>query len=125
MDTKNRKSGTWAGYALAGSLLLGAALPALRAESPFPPFNDPSTRNTIDGKVIWVDLFTADVKSATEFYTKTFGWTSEEIKIREVRYILMRNYGRPVAGLVNRQRVRGENAEGLWVAYLSVESISL
>jgi predicted enzyme related to lactoylglutathione lyase len=36
----------------------------------------------------------------------------------------MRNHGRPVAGLVYRQRVKGENAEGLWVAYLSVESIS-
>lgn len=112
------------GFLILGILAVGSMVSTLRAEPPFPPFNTPSVQKTIEGKVIWIDLFTADVKAATKFYTETFGWTSEEIKIREVEYILMRNFGRPVAGLVHRKKVRGENAEGLWVAYLSVNSIS-
>lgn len=107
-----------------GFLAIGYQGSTLRAETPFPPFNSPSVQRTIEGKVIWIDLFTADVKAATNFYTETFGWTSEKIKTRKVEYILMRNFGRPVAGFVHRPRVRGEDAEGLWVAYLSVESVN-
>jgi predicted enzyme related to lactoylglutathione lyase len=112
------------GILMLWSLAIGFQGSILRADTTFPPFNDPSAEKTIDGKVIWADLFTADVKSATEFYTKTFGWTSEKIKIGDFKYTLMSNFGRPVAGLVHRPRVRGEDAEGLWVAFLSVESIS-
>ena len=103
---------------------LGVLASSLSAKPPFPPLNDPPTNTAIDGKVVWVDLFTADVTAATEFYTETFGWTSEEVKVGGIEYILMRNRGRPVAGLVYRPRVKGEDTEGLWVAYLSVKSIS-
>lgn len=126
MDTRNLRPVVRArvGFLIIGAMTIGTLVSTLRAETPFPPFNNPSVQRTIEGKVIWIDLFTADVKAAAEFYTRTFGWTSEEIKIREVEYILMRNFGRPVAGLVHRRKVRGESAEGLWVAYLSVNSIS-
>lgn len=96
------------------------------ADSVFPPLN-PTPKGkgkSIDGKFIWVDLFTADLKVASDFYTRTFGWTAEKFTVREVDHILMRRQGMPVAGLVLRKRVRGEDASGLWVGYISVQSVS-
>lgn len=105
-------------------LILAFCAAAQAADSVFPPLNPTGTGKSIDGKIIWVDLFTADVKTASNFYTRTFGWTAEKFSVREVDHVLLRNKGTPVAGLVHRKRVRGEDGNGLWVGYVSVSSVS-
>lgn len=105
-------------------LILALCTTAGAADSVFPPLNPKGNGKAIDGKFIWIDLFTADIKVASNFYTKTFGWTAEKFTVREVDHVLMRSRGIPVAGLVYRKRVRGEDASGLWVGYISVQSVS-
>ncbi len=103
---------------------LGLGTIISQANSTFPPLDPSGGGKMIEGKIIWVDMFTADVKAATKFYTSTFGWTAEELTLKKVTYILLRSNGTPVAGLIYRKRVRGEDASGLWVGYISVDSIS-
>ena len=102
--------------ALLGHLALAgqAALP------PLPPLADPPTNLQLTGKFVWADLFAEDDKRARQFYSDLLGWKWRTIGSGADAYHLAENNGVPIAGLVQRNRQKGEVAGGIWIAYVSV-----
>ncbi len=91
-----------------------AALP------PLPPLADPPTNLQLPGKFVWADLFVEDDAKARQFYSELLGWTWRTIGSGADAYNLAENDGIPIAGVVQRDRQKGEVAGGIWVSYVSV-----
>jgi predicted enzyme related to lactoylglutathione lyase len=87
---------------------------------PLPPLADPPTHEQITGKFVWADLFAEDDEKARQFYSELLGWKWRTIGSGADAYQLAENDGVPIAGLVQRDRQKGEVAGGIWIAYLSV-----
>jgi predicted enzyme related to lactoylglutathione lyase len=87
---------------------------------PLPPLADPPTHLQLTGKFVWADLFAEDDKAAMQFYSELLGWTWRTIGSGADTYHLAENDGVPIAGLVQRNRQKGEVAGGIWIAFLSV-----
>lgn len=110
------------------ALLLAAAAAAACASRlpPLPPLNDPSTDLRIPGKVVWVDLFTNDLETARNFYTRLFDWewrwVSED---PDHPYGVFTDHGLPVAGVAFREATSEKHATyGRWVYYLSTPDVA-
>lgn len=87
---------------------------------PLPPLADPPTQLQLTGKFVWADLFVEDDKKARQFYSELLGWTWRTIGSGAHAYHLAENDGVPIAGLVQRDRQKGEIAGGIWISYVSV-----
>lgn len=88
-----------------------------------PPLNDATTAEHLTGKFIWADLFTGSPSVAAKFYTNLLGWTATTYRRDDgASYILLRNLGDPVAGVVQRAADRPEGP-GRWIGYVSVEDV--
>lgn len=105
--------------------LLGVIAPSLRADAPepsVPPINSPASSDYFTGKLVWANLYTADVDAATRFYTQLFGWTAQSAPGRAPRTILLLD-GRPMAGIVTRSAQPGEAGHARWVSFASVPDV--
>ncbi|MGB5163709.1 MAG: VOC family protein [Woeseiaceae bacterium] len=87
---------------------------------PLPPLADPPTHVQLPGKFVWADLFVEDDEQAREFYSELLGWTWRTIGSGVDAYDLAENDGIPIAGLIRRDRQKGEVAGAIWVSYVSV-----
>lgn len=78
------------------------------------------------GKFAWVDLVTTHPDKAIEFYTKTFGWTTQEIRGGRQRYTFFLNNGQPVAGVAYAPANQADQKEAgaRWVGSISVLDIN-
>lgn len=85
-------------------------LPALPAASP-PTFTA--------GRIVWVDLLTADIPEAERFYGALFGWRFQKSAADDYRTIL--SGAGPVGGLVEGDQ--DDEGEAIWLAYLSVPDV--
>ena len=83
-----------------------------------PPMNMPPTGVQLSGKIIWHDLFTRDVFTAREFYTKLFGWSHETFRAGAKSYTLLSYKGKSIAGIVELEP--GNQNENQWISYISV-----
>lgn len=89
------------------------SLSAADPSAPYPP-----------GKFGWVDLVTTDPKTALDFYTGTFGWTTQEIQRHGQTYTFLLNHGQPIAGVAYRQAEANRPGAGArWVGSISVSDI--
>lgn len=73
------------------------------------------------GAPIWIDLATADVERAQEFYGAVFGWTFQPAGPEYGGYINAFCDGRPVAGLMYNEPQW--NASDAWTVYFHVADI--
>jgi predicted enzyme related to lactoylglutathione lyase len=89
----------------------------------FPSLSDSEPAVWHPGKIVWHDLFTAKPAEAATFYSAVFGWQAEHLTFGELEVLLMRSEGYPVAGIVERPRVEGETADGVWIGYVSCRSV--
>ena len=87
---------------------------------PLPPLADPPTHVQLPGKFVWADIFVEDDEQARQFYSELLGWTWRTIGSGVDAYDLAENDGIPIAGLVQRDRQKGEVAGAIWVSYVSV-----
>lgn len=71
------------------------------------------------GAFAWAELLAPDVPKATEFYTKLFGWTAEEMAMSGMDYTVFSQGDRPVAGLF--QTPEGNPAPPNWGIYFEVD----
>jgi predicted enzyme related to lactoylglutathione lyase len=102
-----------------GLALLSACATSERPPRPLPPIADPGTQLQLPGKFVWLDLVTADGPAVTRFYGDLFGWSFEE---GQDSY-LVRNDGRPIAGIVIIRPDQGEGTGSAWVPSLSVRDV--
>jgi uncharacterized protein len=104
---------------LAAVALMSLGLAASIQAAPFPPLTSPATTEHRPGKLVWVDLFTSNPDAATTFYCGLLGWTATAIDQKGKTYIVFRNDGELVAGLVPRSAAKG-NHPSRWIGYVSV-----
>lgn len=111
------------------SLSLPAALLALAAvltgcgamEVRVPRVAQPSTGKFQFGKFVWFDLATSDVEAAKRFYGGLFGWRFSDLAEGDVRYTVVMNGNRMIAGIVADPEANG--SESLWVGSISVPDV--
>jgi uncharacterized protein len=101
---------------------IAAGFPNAARADKFPALNTPDSTAQIPGKLLWADLFTSDIDSATTFYTGLLGWSATSLDQKGKTYTVFTNDGRPVAGLVLRT-LKGPEHPSRWIGYLSVADI--
>jgi predicted enzyme related to lactoylglutathione lyase len=75
----------------------------------------------IPGHPIWVELYTSDPQSASQFYARLFGWTAEDSGPEYGGYLTFQHAGGPVAGcMVNDATTGGVNS---WSVYLESDAV--
>jgi predicted enzyme related to lactoylglutathione lyase len=79
----------------------------------------------LTGKVIWNDLITEDIASAKTFYSGLFGWTFEEMPLRDGReYVIARSGDQYVAGILSVGPKPNEDVSR-WLPYISIDNVDL
>jgi uncharacterized protein len=75
------------------------------------------------GAFSWCELMTTDPKAATVFYTKLFGWTTEEMSVMPgMTYTVVKAAGKGVGGIMSRPK----GAEGIpphWGSFVTVNDV--
>jgi predicted enzyme related to lactoylglutathione lyase len=72
------------------------------------------------GTFCWIELATSDRDAAKAFYTKLFGWTTNEVPMEPGNpYVLLQKNGTKAAALYKR---RDDNIPPHWATYVAVDS---
>ena len=95
----------------------------LQAFPTLPAFREDPNNVHFEGKLLWMDLFTIDVEAEVDFYTGLFGWEAEELTEDFASYTLLKNNGKPVAGVIYRPAAPNADVNGIWMPYFSVKNI--
>jgi predicted enzyme related to lactoylglutathione lyase len=88
--------------------------------APLPPLTNPPSNEQLPGKFIWFDLATPAIVSQRRFYNSVFGWTFEAPIPTEDGYLLIKNGGRPIAGMFSHEPPDGSQDGATWIALMSV-----
>ena len=103
-------------FGLFAAWFVFAAVPSAQ----LPPLNDPPSSVRLPGKFIWFDLATPAITHQQNFYGSVFGWTFESPFRTEDGYVLIKNRGRPIAGMFSHEPPEGEQDGAAWIALMSV-----
>jgi predicted enzyme related to lactoylglutathione lyase len=74
------------------------------------------------GAFSWFELMTTDIPAARDFYTKLFGWTTEEMPMEGGSYTVIKVAGKGEGGIMNMP----PNAQGMppmWGIYVTVDDV--
>ena len=71
------------------------------------------------GTFCWMELMTSDAGKAGHFYTKLFGWTTEEMNMGDFVYTVFKKNDQPVAGMM-KMPPGMENVPPHWLSYVAV-----
>jgi predicted enzyme related to lactoylglutathione lyase len=88
----------------------------------------PETQATVDiytqhGAISWPELMTTDLDAAVSFYTKLFGWTTEETLMENgERYITVKVAELPVGG-ISKLPPQTQNIPPYWGLYVTVTDV--
>ncbi len=105
-------------------ICLIVVLPLRTIGAELPPLTEPATETYQRGKLVWLDLFTADLASARRFYGALFGWTFADIGVGRNTYTLAYKAGFPVSGMVERQELRNRERQARWIGFMSVADVT-
>jgi len=83
------------------------------------PVTENPSGETYPGKFIWHDLMTPDLRSAGKFYEQLFGWQIEY----DGQYAVVRNGGKPIAGILQVESADGSEETGVWLPSVSVADV--
>jgi predicted enzyme related to lactoylglutathione lyase len=104
-------------------LCLIVALPMRTMAAELPPLTDPPSGSYQHGKIVWLDLVTADLAIARRFYGGLFGWTFAELGDGAGAYTMAYKAGYPVSGMVERKELRNKERQARWIGFLSVANV--
>jgi uncharacterized protein len=74
------------------------------------------------GQFNWCELMTTDVDAAKKFYTKLFGWDTEDLAMPGMTYTIVKVGGQGIGGIMQIPK----NAQGMppmWGAYVTVDDV--
>src|SRR5262245_49070757 len=74
------------------------------------------------GKFVWFDLVTDNLPAVRKFYGELFGWEFTDATRFGHPYVVARNYGRLVGGLVPTEPAANQEISQ-WIAYQSVANV--
>lgn len=104
-------------------LCLVVALPMRTMAAELPPLTDPPTDTYQRGKLVWLDLVTADLAGARRFYGALFGWTFADLGDSKGAYTMAYKAGFPVSGMVERKELRNRERQARWIGFMSVADV--
>lgn len=81
--------------------------------------NNPFTQH---GAFSWCELMTTDVEAAKAFYTKLFGWDTEEMKMPGATYTVVKAGGSEVGGMMAIPK-ESQGMPPAWGAYVTVDDV--
>jgi predicted enzyme related to lactoylglutathione lyase len=76
------------------------------------------------GAFSWCELMTTDADAAKAFYTKLFGWDTEEMSMPGMTYTVVKAGGKGIGGIMSIPK----EAQGMpprWGAYVTVDDVDL
>jgi len=96
----------------------------VRAFPLLPALTSPPTNQVLPGKIIWANIFTANVEKTINFYTEMFGWTVEKFESEGNDYLFFINNGKPVAGIVQQLSDSKKSNNAVWINHISTADIN-
>lgn len=75
------------------------------------------------GSFGWTELYTRDMPAAREFYTKVFGWSTEESDMPFGKYTVFQVDGRMIAGGLDMSTMLPDSVPPHWLVYFTVKDI--
>lgn len=75
------------------------------------------------GKIIWADLYTGNVKASLAFYSDTFGWTVKKFGNKKGPYHLLYDGEQPIAGVLDRSAQRNKTENALWIGSIATDDV--
>ncbi|MGH6813347.1 MAG: VOC family protein [Methylocella sp.] len=80
--------------------------------------------STNQGKFVWYDLMTSDVKAAESFYRSVIGWDAKDSGLADRSYTLFSVGPAMVGGLMPIPEVAGaQGARPAWTGYIGVDNV--
>jgi predicted enzyme related to lactoylglutathione lyase len=70
------------------------------------------------GTFTWCELMTPDAETAKSFYTRLFGWETEDVPMPDMTYTIIKADGKGIGGILAMQGM-----QPAWGAYVSVEDV--
>ena len=94
------------------------------------PINVPAITGSIEGqrlpgKIIWHELITDTPAETQRFYSSLFGWEFEPLADSRLNYLLIRNRGELIGGMIDQNKLPNKEDISQWVGLLSVADIAL
>ena len=74
------------------------------------------------GAFSWCELMTTDVAAAKTFYTKLFGWGTEDMAMPEMTYTVVKVGENSVGGIMQIPK-EAQGALPAWGAYVTVDDV--
>lgn len=75
------------------------------------------------GQFCWNELVTPDPKKAKEFYTKLFGWKTEEMQMPDMTYTIFKNGDKGIGGMLQTPKGQEKNIPPHWMSYIWVDDL--
>ncbi len=75
------------------------------------------------GQFYWNELMTHDVEKAKAFYTRTLGWSYENMPMPEGEYHMIKQDGEMVGGMMQMPTQMPAGTPSHWFAYISVDDV--
>jgi uncharacterized protein len=76
------------------------------------------------GAFSWCELITTDVEAAKAFYTKLFGWNTEEMSTPGMTYTVIKAGDKEIGGMVAVPK-EAQGMPPMWGAYVTVDDVDL
>jgi predicted enzyme related to lactoylglutathione lyase len=74
------------------------------------------------GAFSWFELMTTDPEGAKEFYSKLFGWKTEEVQMEEMKYTVVKVGDEGVGGIMPIPP-QAEGTPPNWGSYVTVDDV--
>jgi predicted enzyme related to lactoylglutathione lyase len=74
------------------------------------------------GAFSWFELMTSDIAAATNFYTKLFGWTTENMSMEGGTYTVVKVADKGVGGIMNMPPT-AQGMPPMWGVYVTVNDV--
>jgi hypothetical protein len=80
--------------------------------------------SVIQGKFVWYDLMTSDIKAAESFYRRVIGWDAKDSGLADRSYTLLSVGPAMVGGLMPiPEAARANGARPVWTGYIGVDDV--
>lgn len=97
-----------------------ACLAAIPMLAPAPRAAAQGTRPAAAGRFVWHDLVTGNVAKSRAFYSQLFGWTFEPGEGIDPGYLIIKQGGQQIGGVVPRD---GNDVVAQWLSYVVVGDV--
>ena len=88
-----------------------------------PKLTQKPTNLRLVGKFVWFDLFTQDLKSASNFYEELFGWSFYPAESGRKLVNTITLEGVPIGNAIQIKQKKNKVRKSRWLSYMSVENV--